>query len=119
MCSLCWESYAAGYMTRTEVWQCVYYLDIIRSHRDELRRIPKREPDDPYYVLQYGEGLLPWMFNREEEDFYFNEIYRRVRKARIKRLMALRKGADAPEERAARGVEDETNWVAEISLNEY
>ena len=119
MCSLCWEANAAGYMTRTEVWQCVYYLDIIRNNRDELRRIPKREPDDPYYVLKYGEGLLPWMFTREEEDFYFDEIYRRVRKARIYRLKASGKGADAPEERAARGVEDETYWVAETTLHDF
>ena len=118
MCESCWEHYFAGYFTKSEVYRCPYYLDIFRNQRDAYTR-PKRDPDDPYYCLQYGEGLLPWMFNREEEDFYFNEIYRRVRKARIKRLMALRKGADAPEERAARGVEDETNWVAEISLNEY
>jgi len=119
MCNVCWESYYAGYIKKSEVWQCVYYLELIRRNRDEPRRNPKRDPDDPYYILKYGEGLLPWMFTREEEDFYFDEIYRRVRKARIYRLKASGKGADAPEERAARGVEDETKWVAETTLRDF
>ena len=117
MCSLCWEAYAAGYMTRTEVWQCVYYLDIIRSHRDELRRIPKREPDDPYYRLQYGEGLLPYIFNREEEEFYLEEIYRYVRRRKIYRMMASGEGAGAPEERAARG--DVLSLQGTAKITEY
>ena len=120
MCMLCWEAYSAGYMTRTEVWQCVYYLDIIRRHRDEPRRIPKRDPDDPYYVLNYGEGLLPWLYpTRELEDFYLDEIWRWVRRRKLHRLKMRGKGADAPEERAARGVEDETNWVAETTLQDF
>ena len=65
MCSLCWEAYSAGYMSRTEIWQCVYYLGIIRRHRDELRRIPKRDPDDPNFVVELGEGLLPFLFLKQ------------------------------------------------------
>ena len=118
MCNVCWESYYAGYIKKSEVYQCIYYLDIFRNQRDAYTR-PKRDPDDPYYCLQYGEGLLPWMFTKEEEEFYFDEIYRRIRRARIYRLKAAGKGADAPEERAARGVEDETKWVAETSLNDF
>lgn len=110
MCMLCWEAYAAGYMTRTEVWQCVYYLDIIRSHRDELRRIPKRDPDDPRYVVHLGEGLLPFMFSdlRDQKDWFFL-MYLPTRRRKIHRLKIAGKGADTPEERGSRGVEDETN----------
>ena len=112
MCELCWESYHAGYITRTEVWECVYYRDIIRRYRDELRRIPKREPDDPRYRLQWGEGLTPWydLNGRYEEDFWYFEIYMTARRRRLYRLKASGEGAErSRRESATRGVEDETN----------
>ena len=119
MCSLCWEANAAGYMTRTEVWQCVYYLDMIRNNRDELRRIPKRDPDDPYYRLQYGEGILSFTLSLDDyKDWYYLKYLPSWRR-RVYRLKASGKGADAPEERAARGVEDETKWVAETTLTDF
>ena len=119
MCSLCWEAYAAGYMTRTEVFQCVYYLDIIRNNREELRRNPKRDPDDPYFRLQYGEGLLSSVLSLDDyKDWYYLKYLPSWRR-RVYRLNASGKGADAPEERAARGVEDETVWVAETTLHDF
>jgi hypothetical protein len=113
MCEVCWESYHAGYMSRTEVWQCVYYLDIIRNNRNELRRIPKRDPDDPSYCLELGEGLLDFMFrnDRDMKDWYYL-VYRPTRRRRLYRLKARGEGACAPEESVPRGVEDETNgWT--------
>ena len=119
MCSLCWEANAAGYMTRTEVWRCVYYLDIIRNNRDELRRIPKRDPDDPYFRIQYGEGLLASTLSLDDyKDWYFLQ-YLPTWRRRVYRLKTSGKGADAPEERAARGVEDGTKWAAETTLNDF
>ena len=119
MCEVCWESYHAGYMTRTEVWQCVYYLGIIRSYRDELRRIPKRDPDDPRYTVDLGEGLLPFMFDnlRDEKDWFFL-IYLPTRRRKIFRLNASGEGAERSQrESATRGVEDETNgW---LNLSHY
>ena len=117
MCELCWESYFAGYIPKSEVWQCIYYLDLMRSKWDTQRRIPKREPDDPYYVLNYGEGLFPYIFNREEEEFYLEEIYRYVRRRKIYRMMASGEGADAPEERAARG--DVLSLQGTAKITEY
>lgn len=116
MCEACWESYHAGYMSRSEVWQCVYYSGIIRRHRDELRRIPKRDPDDPRFTVDLGEGLLPFLFDndRDERDWYFL-IYLPTRRRRLYRLSVSGKGADTPEERVARGVEDETNGWPTLS----
>ena len=111
MCNACWESHYAGYMTRTEVCQCVYYLDIIRNNRDELRRIPKRDPDDPNFVLELGEGLSSFYFDdhRDLKDWYYL-IYRTTRRRRLYRLKAAGEGAErSRRESAARGVEDETN----------
>ena len=111
MCNACWESHYAGYMTRTEVWQCVYYLDIIRNNRDELRRIPKRDPDDPNFVLELGEGLSSFYFSdrRDLKDWYYLK-YRTSRRRRLYRLKAAGEGAErSRRESATRGVEDETN----------
>ncbi len=105
----------AGHITKSEIWQCVYYLDFTRRVRDELRRIPKRDPDDPLYVLKRGEGLLPFMFSRDEEEFYFDEIWKWTRRRRLYRLREAGKGADTPEERGSRGVEDETNGWPTLS----
>jgi len=113
MCNACWEAYYAGYMSRTEVWQCVYYLDIIRSNRDELRRIPKRAPDDPEYCLHLGEGLLPFSFRSigDEKDWYYL-IYRPARRRRLYRLKTSGEGAERSRRESRRGVEDETNgWT--------
>ena len=116
MCSLCWEAYSAGYMSRTEIWQCVYYLGIIRRHRDELRRIPKRDPDDPNFVVELGEGLLPFLFDntRDEKDWFYL-VYLPTRRRRLYRLPGAGKGACAPEESVTRGVEDETNGWSTLS----
>ena len=111
MCNACWESHYAGYITRTEVWQCVYYLDIIRNNRDELRRIPKRDPDDPNFVLELGEGLSSFYFTdrRDLKDWYYLK-YRTSRRRRLYRLKAAGEGAErSRRESATRGVEDETN----------
>ena len=113
MCNACWESHYAGYLTRTEVWQCVYYLDIIRNNRDELRRIPKRDPDDPEYCLYLGEGLLPYSFRSitDEKDWYYL-IYRPARRRRLYRLKTSGEGAERSRRESWRGVEDETNgWT--------
>lgn len=113
MCNACWEAYYAGYMSRTEVWQCVYYRDIIRSNRDELRRIPKRDPDDPEYCLHLGEGLLPFSFRSigDEKDWYYL-IYRPARRRRLYRLKTSGEGAERSRRESRRGVEDETNgWT--------
>ena len=110
MCNACWESYYAGYLTKSEVWQCIYYLDIIRNQRDTHRRVPKRDPDDPYFCLELGEGLLPYMFDRigDMKDWYYL-VYRSTRRRKIYRYNAAGEGAGSPEERVPRGVEDETN----------
>ncbi len=119
MCEACWESYHAGYMTRTEVWQCVYYLDLIRRIRDEPRRIPKREPDDPRFTVDLGEGLIPFILTdlQDRKDWYFLK-YLPTRRRRLYRLKAAGEGAErSRRERAPRGVEDETNgWT---KLHEY
>ena len=120
MCELCWESYYAGYIRKGEIWQCIYYLDLMRSKWDTQRRIPKREPDDPRYTVDLGEGLLPFMFSdlRDQKD-WFSLMYLPTRRRKLHRLKIAGKGADAPEERAARGVEDETIWVAETTLHDF
>ena len=118
MCKICEESYLAGYMSRTEVWQCVYYLDIIRNNRDELRRIPKRDPDDPRFVVNLGEGLLPFLFrnNSDEKDWFFLK-YLPTRRRRLYRLKASGEGAERSRRESVRGVEDETiGWT---KLHEY
>ena len=119
MCKICEEAYLAGYMTRTEVWQCVYYLEIIRRNRDELRRIPKRDPDDPRFVVNLGEGLLPFLFrnNTDEKDWFFLK-YLPTRRRRLYRMKAAGEGAErSRRESATRGVEDETNgWT---KLHDY
>lgn len=117
MCDVCREAYLAGHITKSEIWRCVYYLDFTRRVRDELRRIPKREPDDPLYVLSRGEGLLPWMFTQEEEDFYFDEIWKWTRRRRLNRLKASGKGAERSRRESVRGVEDETN--GRLKLYDY
>jgi hypothetical protein len=117
MCEACWESYNAGYMTRTEVWQCVYYLELIRRNRDELRRIPKREPDDPRYRLELGEGLSSfyYRYDRDLKDWY-HLIYLKTRRRRLYRLKAAGEGAErSRRESATRGVEDETNGWPTLS----
>jgi hypothetical protein len=119
MCDVCREAYLAGHITKSEIWQCVYYLDFSRRVRDELRRIPKRDPDDPLYVLSRGEGLLPWIFTQEEEDFYFDEIWKWARRRRLYRLKASGEGAERSRRESERGVEDETNWVAETTLTDF
>jgi hypothetical protein len=114
MCELCWESYLAGYLTRGEVYQCTYYLDMFRSkNRDELRRIPRRVPDDPKYCLDLGEGLTSFMFKRSRDlkDWYFL-MYLPARKRRLYLLKKSGEGAGEPEKGMPRGVEDETNgWT--------
>ena len=114
MCELCWESYLAGYLTRGEVYQCTYYLDMFRSrNRDELRRIPRRVPDDPKYRLGLGEGLSSFYFNRlgDLKDWYFL-CYIPARRRRLYLLKKSGEGAGAPEKGVSRGVEDETNgWT--------
>ena len=119
MCESCWEHYFAGYFTKSEVYRCPYYLDIFRNQRDTHRRIPKRDPDDPRFCLSLGEGIYPFFMSRRDEKDWHELVYLPTWRRRVHRLKASGVGADAPEERAARGVEDETNWVAEISLNEY
>ena len=103
MCEVCWESYHAGYMTRTEVWQCVYYLDLIRRTRDERRRIPKRDPDDPQYLLYWDEGLIPFILTdlQDRKDWYFLK-YLPTRRRRLYRLKAAGREQSAPEERVRR-----------------
>ena len=114
MCELCWESYLAGYLTRGEVYQCTYYLDMFRSkNRDEPRRIPRRVPDDPNYCLGLGEGLSSFYFNRlgDLKDWYFL-CYIPARRRRLYLLKKSGEGAGAPEKGVSRGVEDETNgWT--------
>ncbi len=118
MCEQCWESYYAGYLSRGEVYQCPYYLDIFRNHRNTRQRIPKRDPDDPRYVLRLGEGLLPFLFRSiSDEREWYDLIYRPTRRRRLYRLRVAGKGASAPEESAARGC-GRTNWVA-LQLDEY
>ena len=91
-----------------------YYIESsLRHNRNELRRIPKRDPDDPDYCLELGEGLLDFMFrnSRDMKDWYYL-IYRPTRRRRLYRLKAAGEGACAPEESVPRGVEDETNgWT--------
>lgn len=101
--------------------QCRDYYNECRSRwiRDELRRIPKRDPNDPYYRLDYGEGLLSSVLSLDDyKDWYYLQ-YLPTWRRRIYRLKTSGKGADAPEERAARGVEDETKWVAETTLHDF
>lgn len=78
-----------------------------RRSRNELRRIPKRDPDDPKFCLHLGEGLLPFLFPdpRDERDWYFL-IYHPTRRRRLYRLKAAGEGATLPK-RVARGVEDD------------
>ena len=119
MCDVCWESYYAGYMKKSEVWQCVYYLDLIRRNRDELRRIPKRDPDDPYFRLEYGEGLLSSVLCTDDyKDGYYLQYLPSWRR-RVYRLNTAGEGASAPEERAVRGVEDETNGWTKTTLRDF
>jgi hypothetical protein len=114
ICEQCWESYFAGYLTRGEVFQCTYYLDMFRSrNRNELRRIPRRVPDDPRFCLSLGEGLTPFMFKRlrDLKDWYYL-MYLPARKRRLYLLKASGEGAGEPEKGLPRGVEDETNgWT--------
>ncbi len=114
MCEQCWESYFAGYLTRGEVYRCAYYLDMFRSrNRDELRRIPRRVPDDPRFRLNLGEGLSSFYFNRSDDlkDWYFM-CYIPARRRRLYLLKKSGEGAGAPEKGVSRGVEDETNgWT--------
>jgi len=109
MCEQCWESYFAGYLTRGEVYRCTYYLDMFRSrNRDELRRIPRRAPDDPRFRLNLGEGLTPFMFKRGRDlkDWYFL-MYLPARKRKLYLLKKSGEGAGEPEKGLPRGVEDE------------
>ena len=119
MCDVCWESYHAGYMKRSEVWECVYYLQLIRHNRDELRRIPKREPDDPRYRLRLGEGLTPFYFRYEGDlkDWYFLK-YLPSRRRRVYYANTSGKGAERSQrESAPRGVEEASNgWT---KLHDY
>ena len=109
MCDMCWEAYYAGYMKKSDIWQCVYYIELIRRNKDELRRRLKRDPDDPYYRLEYGEGIYSSVMTTDDyKDWYYLK-YLPTWRRKVYRLKASGKGADAPEERAARGVEDETN----------
>ncbi len=99
---------------------CIYYLracrdyyieSSIRYHRNEPRRIPKRDPDDPNFVLELGEGLSSFYFDdlRNLKDWYYL-IYRTTRRRRLYRLKAAGEGAErSRRESATRGVEDETN----------
>lgn len=98
---------------------CSFYRDSCRDYyiesrsrwfRDELRRIPKREPDDPRYRLRLGEGLSQFYFRYDGDlkDWYFLK-YLPSRRRRIYYANTSGKGADAPEERASRGVEVASN----------
>ncbi len=129
MCSWCndiegFDHYGAG-ATRPRVREakqngcCSYYLrscrdyyieSSIRFQRDTHRRVPKRDPDDPYYCLELGEGLLPFMFDRvgDMKDWYYL-VYRPTRRRKLYRHNTAGEGAGSPEERVPRGVEDETN----------
>ena len=119
MCSICWEANAAGYMSRSEVWECVYYLDLIRHNRDELRRIPKRDPDDPRFVVGLGEGLLPFMFNSEydERDWFFL-VYLPTRRRKVYRQMAGGEGARRSQRESMRGFEVTCKAVIQTTLFE-
>lgn len=97
MCDCCWESYYAGYITRSEIYQCIYYLDIFRNRRDTLRRIPRRVPDDPF-----GEGLLRFIYSNDQDRVdYLNLVVRSNSNAR-RRNRYIRsivgQGAGTPEE---------------------
>lgn len=119
MCGQCWESYFAGYLTKGEVYQCVYYLDYFRNQRNTRHAQPKRDPDDPRYVLRLGEGLLPFLFRSiSDEREWFDLIYRPTRRRRIYRLMASGRGASRSRRECARGVVEEPIWVAK-QLDEY
>jgi hypothetical protein len=101
---------------------CDYYIQACRDYyiqssfrkaRNELRRIPKRDPDDPNFCLQLGEGLLDFMFNdhRDMKDWYYF-IYRPTRRRRLYRLKTSGEGAERSRRECRRGVEDETNgWT--------
>lgn len=103
MCDLCWESYFAGYIPKSEVWQCIYYLDLMRSKWEAQRRIPKRDPDDPLFKLEYGEGLFASILSEDDyRDWYYLQYLPTYRR-RCYRENTSGEGADAPEERAARG----------------
>ena len=107
---------------------CNYYIQACRDYyiesygrycRNELRRIPKRDPDDPKYTVDLGEGLIPFMISdmRDRKDWYFL-MYLPTRRRRLYRLKAAGEGAErSRRESATRGVEDETNgWT---KLHDY
>ena len=117
MCSVCWEAYAAGYMSRTEVWQCVYYLDIIRHYKDGHYARPKRDPDDPRFTVDLGEGLLPFMFDSiEDERDWFHLIYLPTRRRRVYRLMTSGEGARRSQREPKRGFEVTCKAVIQTTL---
>jgi len=111
MCQLCWESYYAGFLTKREVFQCTYYLDIFRNQRNELRRIPKRDPDDPLP----GEGLLPFYGLNWSDQCEYCRIVRSNNRAKY-RQVEIRKlagqGAERSRRECLRGVVEEPNgWI--------
>lgn len=113
MCSVCWEAYAAGYMTKTEIFQCIYYLDIFRNKRDANAR-PKRDPDDPYYI-RYGEGIYSSFLSQEDyKDWYYLSYLPQYRR-RLYKAKASGLGASAPEERVPRGVVMKQQRVADYN----
>ena len=66
--------------------------------------------------MELGEGLLPFMFDnsRDEKDWFYL-VYLPTRRRKLYRLPEAGKGADTPEERGSRGVEDETNGWPTLS----
>ncbi len=117
MCQQCWESYYAGYFTKREVYQCSYYLDILRNHRNELRRIPKRDPDDPVP----GEGLLPFYGLNWSDQCEYCHIVRMNNRALRRQLQICEvagQGAERSRRECLRGVVERPNWV-ETQLNDY
>ena len=117
MCQLCWESYYAGYFTKREVFQCTYYLDLFRNHRNELRRIPKRDPDDPVP----GEGLLPFYGLNWSDQCEYCHIVRMNNRAKRRHpyiVGVAGQGAERSRRECLRGVVENQIWV-ETQLNDY
>lgn len=112
MCSACWEAHYAGYMTKTEIFQCIYYLDMFRNQRTANAR-PKRDPDDPYWILPYGEGIYSSFLSQEDYKDWYNLSYLPQYRRRLYKAKASGLGASAPEERVPRGVVMKQQRVAD------
>lgn len=137
MCNWCNEIQGFGHMgvgaTRPRLREaqgcCIFYIESCRQYynevrgryaTEELQARPKRDPDDPYSRLEYGEGLLSSVLSLDDYKDWYYLSYMPSWRRRVYIRRVAGKGACAPEERVRRGVEDETNgWPKQSLLEDF